>query len=382
MKHYTIGGSTADRTINCPAWIKKSENIPKRKSGHAANLGSMFHEIMERCQREGNEPRHYLDFEYDGGDGAEKIVFNLDHLPLANVAHHATNTLLDKLDINDLLIEPFVELVPKTAGGSIDLLGLSDDGETVLILDYKFGKVKVNPEKNAQMLFYALSAFVDPNTKDLFDKVKKVELAIIQPLHRGAVFRWSCDREDLLDFGKTVYSAIEQVNQGASKGNPGKHCDWCPAAPYCAEKRDLIKSTLVLGTGSQNELTVAAGMVSEVEAWVKQTKEELYLQLNRGIRVDGWKIVEKRAIRKWKDAEKAEAYLLKNVKKIPKKQLYETKLKTAPAMVTLFKSRSIDLNLDRLIEKKSSGTTLATEHDSREAVIATAITGELAKLMK
>ena len=123
-------------------------------------------------------------------------------------------------------------------------------------------------------------------------------------------------------------------------------------------------------------------MVSEVEAWVKQTKEELYLQLNRGVRVDGWKIVEKRAIRKWKDAEKAEAYLLKNVKKIPKKHLYKTELKTAPAMVTFFKDRNIDLNLDRLIEKKSSGTTLATEHDSREAVIATAITGELAKLMK
>jgi hypothetical protein len=35
-----------------------------------------------------------------------------------------------------------------------------------------------------------------------------------------------------------------------------------------------------------------------------------------------------------------------------------------------------------LIEKKSSGTTLAPEQDSREAVIATAITGEFARIMK
>ena len=380
MKHYKIGGSTIARTIPCPAWIQKSLNIEQNPAGRAARTGSMYHEIMEKCQTEGNTPTDHLGFVYE--ESGHRIVFDEEQLPLAQTAYDATNKLLDDLDINDLLIEPFVELVPKVAGGSIDLLGLSDDEKTILILDYKFGRVRVNPEENPQMLFYALAAFVDPNTKDLFDKVEKVELAIIQPQHKGTVFRWSCNRKTLTNFGATVYNAIEQVNQGASKGNPGKHCDWCPAAPYCVEKRDLIKSTLVLGTNSQNELTVAAGMVSEVEAWLKQTKEELYLQLNRGVRVDGWKIVEKRAIRKWKDAEKAEAYLLANVKKIPKKHLYKTELKTAPALVTFFNDRNIDLNLDRLIEKKSSGTTLAPEQDSREAVIATAITGEFARIMK
>ena len=139
--HLQYGGSSAHRTMGCPGWVKSSENLPKKPAGAAAIEGSMHHEIMEMCQRENKEPEAFIGHIYKE-QGVEK-EFTDDDLTRSEIAFNATNDVLDKYDIDEMMIEPFVQYLPGIIGGSIDLLGLSTNRKTLLVLDYKFGKKKV-----------------------------------------------------------------------------------------------------------------------------------------------------------------------------------------------------------------------------------------------
>jgi|TARA_R110000737_G_scaffold134703_2_gene166012 hypothetical protein len=65
MRHLPYGGSTAHRTLACPGWFKKSENLPSRPAGPAAIEGSMHHKVMERCFRDEVTPEQCLGLIYE-----------------------------------------------------------------------------------------------------------------------------------------------------------------------------------------------------------------------------------------------------------------------------------------------------------------------------
>jgi hypothetical protein len=372
--HLTYGGSTASRTINCPGWVKASEGIPRRPAGQAAIDGSMHHEIMERCQKEGKKPEDYNNMIYVE-DGIKR-EFTEDDFDLSNIAYNATNDLLDDLDIDQLEIEPFVQLVPGVAGGSIDLLGLSADGKKLLVADYKFGSYKVSPKDSAQLALYAISAQADSATADLFDKVDMVVFAIIQPKVKGVVSTWTTTLSKLKQFEKEFRNAMERDDI-----TPGSHCKYCPAEPYCEAKRASIAATNLLGARELTELQAAADMVEEVEAWVKSIHEEMYLQMNRGVPLKGWKVVEKRPTVKWIDAEAARDMFKE--KRITARDITNpAALRTPKQVMDYLKKKGRELDLEEFIVSKSSGTTIATDDDSRDAVIVSDVQGHLADMMK
>jgi hypothetical protein len=378
MIHLEVGGSTASRTLACSGWIDASKDIPSRPAGQAAIDGSMHHEVQEMCQKTETHPEDHLGFVYKE-NGLER-VFDGEDLILSDIAYNATNALLDELDIDQLEIEPFLQYVEGKVGGSTDLLGLSDDGKTLLSLDYKFGRNRVTAENNSQLLFYPMCARRDKKTADMFAKVEKLVLVIIQPQVKGVVDTWECTIKDLDAFELAFNKALDKVYLPNPPRTPGSHCNWCPAAPFCEAKRQSVHQATLLGARSHNELSAAAAMVQEVEQWVKDVHEELYLQLNRGVKVDGWKIVDKQAKRAWVDEKKARDYLVKN--KVDESAFTKTVMLTAPQTLAALKKAKIDFSLDDFIEQKSSGTTLAPESDSRDAVIVTDTVGHLAEMMK
>ena len=337
--HLTYGGSTAHRTLNCPGWVKKSENLPKRPAGHAALEGSMLHEIMELCQRDGVEPSQYIGHVYK--ENNQELIFTDDNLPLAEIAFNATCGLMDAHDIETLEVEPFVQYSKGKVGGSIDLLGLSFDKKTLLILDYKFGSVKVTAKESPNLGLYAFSARADKATADLFDKVEKVIFAIVQPRIRGVVNVWTTDLKWVDNFQETFTSLLNRIDL-----HPGKHCNYCPAEPFCEVKRLNIVSSNLLGTEEHSELKAAADLV------------------------------EKRKTRRWLDESVVEQKI-----KLPKKDMYKTTLLSPAQMEKVLKKKKVTCDLTEFVELKSSGTTIATDDDSREAVIASDVQGELKNLM-
>lgn len=374
MIHLTYGGSTAERTLACPGWVKKSEGIPRRPAGQAAIDGSMHHEVMEKCQRDDVTPGECLGLSYREGDVIR--VFTVDDLPLSEIAYAATNRLLDELDIDQIEVEPFVQLEPGVAGGSIDLLGLSADGKTLLVLDYKFGRVKVEVENNNQLKFYTISAEFDNKTADMFKNVERVVFAVIQPQASPDAHTWVWDAPDFAAFEKEVRDAMASVEI-----NPGPHCNWCPAEPYCAAKRSSVMASNLLSKDLQGDLQASADMITEVEDWLKAVREEVYLQASRGVPITGWKIVDKRHQRKWVDEAAAMKALMKT-KKLTKKELNKTTMLTPAQVETLVKKKEVNIDLSSFIKSESSGTTLAPESDKRDAVMVSDVQGHLAELMK
>ncbi len=379
--HLPIGGSSFDRTINCPAWIKKSENIPRRPAGQAAIDGSMHHEVQELCQKDAITPEDVLIRGLSYTEDGARRDYCTDDLDLANIAYDATNALLDELDIDELEIEPFVQLIVGEAGGSIDLLGLSADERTVLVLDYKFGRHPVNAKENNQLKFYGLCAREDERTRDLFAKAKNIVYAIIQPQVKGVVSQYSYTISDLDEFHEKALLAIGATKKDTPTVVPGKHCKYCPAEPYCEAKRTRVMATNLLGARLQEDLQAAADIVEEVEDWVKSIHEEMYLQMNRGVPLTGWKIVEKRPSVKWIDADAARAFFKE--KRVTARDITNpAALRTPKQVQDYLKKKGRDLDLSEFIVSKSSGTTLAPEGDSREAVVVSDVQGHLKEIMK
>jgi hypothetical protein len=373
MKHLPVGGSTATRTLNCPGWIEKSKGIPRRPAGQAALNGSMHHEVQQMCREQSKAPADFIGHVYT--EDTTALVFGDDDLDLSQIAFDATETLLNDLDIDEMMIEPFVQLIPDEAGGSIDLLGLSHDRKTLLILDYKFGSYKVDAKENVQGLFYAACVEADVITYDLLENVDEIVIAIIQPKIKGTVSTWSCDRKTLTQYLVRLKTAIVSTDI-----NPGSHCKWCPAEPYCVEKKAAVMSATLLDKDSHNELSAAAAEVERVESWVKAVKEELYVQISRGVSIPGWKVVDKRATRKW-SVDDGEIMDTLDDAGIDFNPFIQTKVLTPAQMEKALKKNKVDIDLSEFIIKTSTGTTLAQESDSREAVVVTDVTGHLAEMM-
>lgn len=371
--HLTYGGSSAHRTIACPGWVKASENLPKRPAGPAAVEGSMYHEVMELCQEQGKEPKNFLGHVYEE-DGVER-EFTEDDLPLAEIAWKATNDILDKYEIDEMVIEPFVQHTPGLIGGSIDLLGLSEDHKTLMVLDYKFGKKKVPVENSPNLALYTISAQKDPETAGMFKGVEKVVFVIIQPQVKGVTFTWETDLKPFKPFEKEFIAATKSTDV-----NPGSHCQWCPAMAYCEAKRLNVMATNLLGARDLGELQAGADALLEIEDWIKSMRQEIYCQLVRGVPIKGWKIINKRATRKWVDEKKLETFLKKE-KKLKATDTHVTKLLSPAQMEKVLKKKKVELDLSNHIKSESSGTTLADESNPAEAVIVSDVQGHLKEIM-
>lgn len=384
MIHLKIGGSTAARTLHCPAWFDKSKSLPKHPPGLAAIEGSMHHEVMEHCQTQGKKPADLIGLLYREAGIVRK--FEPSDLDLSNTAFNATNAILSELEITDIEFESFVQLVEDFAGTAIDVLGLSEDRTHILCLDYKFGRSAVDATENAQLLFGLVAARMDSNTADLFERADTFTIAIVQPQLSSVPLRWTCTDVELdvfeHEFGKAI-SHVMAIEDGQEEaiGVPGPHCDWCPAAPYCQERRVSVIALIALNPLDQDELNESAKYIKEVEDWLALTKKEMFLQMSRGIVVNGWKVVEKQAKRTWKDENAAEQFL-RNIK-LRVKDIKKTSLITAPAAIELLKKKKLAINLlDFLIEKTSSGNTIAQDSDKRDAVVVTDVQGHLNEVMK
>ena len=110
-----------------------------------------------------------------------------------------------------------------------------------------------------------------------------------------------------------------------------------------------------------------------VEAWLHRTREFAHAEAVAGRVPPGWKLVAKRATRKWKDADKA-IKSLTVITGVEDEHLYERKFQTPAKMEKVlkqhygFKGKKAGEEIADLVEKVSSGVVLAPESDARPAV--------------
>jgi hypothetical protein len=119
---------------------------------------------------------------------------------------------------------------------------------------------------------------------------------------------------------------------------------------------------------SEDEIAEVLENADVIETWLTAVRGLAYTAIADGRDIPGWKLVPKRAVRKWKDAR-----LVKQRLASEGLSGFLTEDLITPAQAEkLAKKQGIQLDLFDLIDAESSGMKLARETDSREAATRTA----------
>jgi hypothetical protein len=374
MSHSTIvGGSTAKRVINCPGSVALCQKVPPKPSSKYADEGTLLHNVMAEMLGQDKPLRELIGTEFNG-------IFLTPELAGEKVlpALEALNEIDAEVRLEFAVEEvvSFGEILPGVFG-SCDLIGRI--GDRAVILDWKFGDgVSVEAEENPQLMFYAAAAIRTPKLEWVFDGAKDIECIIVQP---PSVKRWVASFDRIRQFERELVYAVKQSERPDAPLHTGDHCRWCAAKPICplmtgAVDRALQQQIKELNASQLGEMLQRADVL---EDWIRDLRGLALQVLESGNPVPGFKLVQKRATRKWVDEETAKAAL---VALLPITEVTETSL-ISPAQAEK-KLKKLNLGLpEGQVVSVSSGTTLAPESDPRPAVlqIGQQLTAALSKLV-
>ena len=370
-----VGGSTAKRVIACPGSVALGQQMPPRPSSDYADEGTMLHDFIAE----------YL----DGDFPAESLVGNIHGNGMALTEELYEDKLapaiaaLGEIDPDNLMeyeVERRVDFGAYMPGvfGSVDLLGRV--GNRAIVLDWKFGSgVMVDVEENEQLMFYAAAAMRSPDTKWAFEGADEIELIIVQP---PQVKQWVATTARIKQFERQLKKAVSAALAPNAPLAAGPHCKWCAAKPLCPEMNGSAERMLKakLEALPVDQITHMLGQAPLLEQFIADLRQLVHGLLDEGRPVPGWKLVQKRAMRKWVAEDKAGG-ILEEAGLLPD-EAYVTKVITPAQAAKVMKKLKLGPLPKGAVASISSGTTLAPEDDPRpEAVqIGQMLTKALSKI--
>jgi hypothetical protein len=263
-------------------------------------------------------------------------------------------------------------------GGTADCVLLTKKG-ILEIVDYKHGQgVVVEPKDNPQLMIYALGAHSSLNPTEK-TKVKKVIMTIAQPrAHHddGAIRSHEMKIEDLVSWGQKVLKpAAKMVDSPKAVYVAGDHCRFCKALAVCPEQAKIACvvaqtdfAAPVLPKPETLSITALGDVLDKTElfaSWANAVKVYAYNLLKSGQKVDGWKLVEKRANRDWISSPE----LMEELKGILGDDGFTKKFISVAQAEKLVKHLGFDsAMLEPYWFKPSTGLSLARENDKRRAI--------------
>ena len=309
-------------------------------------------EQMQACQLEG----------LDWKEMAETVY---DHYCRLVYEAYLGAKLLDPEAV--LLIEAELKLgefIPEGFGSSDAVLIY---GDTLEVFDLKYGKgVKVSAEENAQMMCYALGAYLGPG--ELYE-LDKVRMTIIQPRLRHES-SWQLPVYALINWAELeLRPAAKQAFEGKGEQVPGDHCRFCKVAAKCkalaAHTLEVSKDTTEPGLMSLDEIAELLPHFATIKSWISSVEEFALEAALEGDTIPGYKVVEGRSVRKISNP--AEAIARLDGAGIPAENyLKPAELKTITDLEKTLTKKGFKTILGDLVIKPESKPTLVEESDPRE----------------
>ena len=209
---------------------------------------------------------------------------------------------------------------------------------------------------------------------DWVERCTGVKIGIIQ---HGKLVMWETTLERVEQFVVELEMAVKLGNGENPPFEMGSHCRFCPCIPICPEQQDLAHAALSAGDGWSENLAYWIDHADQLIEFGNKIKTETHTLLEKGGKVEGWKLVAKRAARKWADISEAEELLRKIARRssndVRISDLFASKILTPAQIEKLFKKKGVALeNIEEYIVSQSSGTTLATADDKRPEIVLTA----------
>ena len=372
MKHSNIvGGSTAKRVMACPGSVALCDKMPKQPSSKYADEGTLLHNVISQILDTGHSPIDYIGTTYEGivlthelvADKLLPALASLDVIDPDKMMEYVTET---RVGFGDVIPDVF---------GSTDFLGRL--GDKAIVLDWKFGDgVAVEAEENAQLMFYAAAAMRTAEAKWVFDEATEIECIIVQP---PSIKRWTTTPTRIKQFEKELVQAVKDAEKPNAKLCVGDHCRFCTAKPVCPLMTGAVDRALVTKLDNIDAPTISAYLKNAdlLEGWISSLRELAFNLIEQGKPLPGYKLVAKRATRKWIDEEVAKAALLVNLTEV-----METSLISPAVAEKALKKLGLSLP-EGTVVAVSSGNTLANEDDPRPAVlqIGQQLTAALSKIV-
>ena len=362
MQHSNIvGGSTAKRVINCPGSVAMVQKMPPKPSSKYADEGTLLHDTIAEHLATLKPLESFL------GKKHEDQVLTQDLIDDKLVPALA---LLDEIDPKQEMsyeVETrvgFGDLLPGVFG-STDFVGRM--GDKAVVLDWKFGDgVMVSAEENEQLMFYAAAAMRTPALQWAFEGATEIECVIVQP---PMIRRWTTTPERIAQFEHQLVKAVKESQYPDAVLHTGDHCRWCAAKPVCPQMTGAVERAALVQIKELDAAMLGQYLAKAdvLEGWITDLRALAFQMLEKNVPVPGYKLVQKQARRQWTDEAKAIAAL--HDMGVPRGELYSPEEIRSPAqMEKVLKKRKLALP-DELVKSVSSGTTLASEDDSRPAVL-------------
>lgn len=358
--HARLSPSAAERWFVCPGSVPLSEGIPSRTSEHAEE-GTFAHGVAEQILK------------------GEKPTCEPDMLRHVGVYVDHVNDLFANGDLR--AIEKQVK-ASESVWGTADAIVWQEAQRTLHVVDLKYGAgVPVEVSNNLQLKIYALATLLTMKLP-----AQLVVGTIVQPRYNhpdGYIRSKEYDAVDLIEFHAELSQAVKLVElaslakptmrdaswQDAYLNPTEKGCRFCPAAPSCpkvkARAQQLAKAAFEPHQAYEPaKLSEALDFLPILEGWAKNVREFAYAEAEKGHVIPGYKLVEKRATRKWRDENEAGAVLTP----ILGDEAWKPVEVITPAAAEKLLSKDQKNILDQLTVKESSGHTLVHESDKREAI--------------
>jgi hypothetical protein len=412
-----IGGSSARKRIQCPASYRLEHAVPGYGSGNDSNAftreGTMLHGAVELCLRGDLTGLELLGRFLDDGEGGQ-IEVTAEHAGLINDCLNLVDILIAEHCPNGEDYEIYLEVkaqFPLISGafGTCDVCMIFPHASKAVLIDWKFGggvpvkAVYAGDDVdviNEQILYY-LAACRSTLAKQ-FQGLTSFDLHIFQPrmLPDGHSVAQDVDTTEVELFIGDVVKAVGLMSQDPPVApTRGDWCRWCAAKPSCPQHTGPLLDLAALGAklperavdmvkeGSKAKpkkvkalaapppndyaeiLAAGLDLIALVEDMMGELKTQAHNALESGIKLKGWKLVDKRATRSWADESKVPDYLTEQGLKIS--QVWEETLVSPAQAEKLLKAnlgKAVELTpetTDGLIKKVSSGTTLAPDEDAR-----------------
>lgn len=360
--HAVLSASGAHRWLNCLPSARLELEFVNNESSAAAE-GTAAHALCEHKLKKALHMRSKRPVSVYNSDEMEEhsdayVEFVMEQLELAKQSCTDPLILIEqRLDFSCYVPQGF---------GTGDCIIIGD--KKLHIIDFKYGMgVLVDAVDNPQMKLYALGAL---EIYDSLYDIEEVSMTIFQP-RRENVSTWTIRVEDLKDWAeKELKPKAKKAYDGEGEYLPGEWCTFCRAAVKCRaraeEKLKLAQSEFKLPPLlTDSEIEEVLSKLSDLTKWANEIiAYATDAAVNHGKEWHGFKVVEGRSVRKYKDEDavaevaKANGY----------KDIFRQSLITLTEMERLMGKSKFEKILGDLIYKPPGKPTLVPLSDKRPAM--------------
>lgn len=362
MAHAKLSPSAAHRWLTCPASVKEAANTVSADT-EASKDGTATHEVMHTWLTTGAPPA--VGAVCGNGLLVTQAMIDCARVGVDYVVSYVTGRQHTLLAEEKVQIGSFFDLEPGACYGTADVVAMV--GPELMVADLKSGWQAVSPVENPQLLLYAIGIMEEMGW--MFEQVR---LVIIQP-RNGGVSEWTLTKRELLERAEAMKPKVAlTVVENPPYVPTEEGCRYCPAAGVCKAlqgealalaQREFTTVDALVDHISPADLATILAKADLIEAAVKAAREHAIKLLSLGQEVPGYKLVEGRKNRVWRDEDRAIATLrtlgYNEEEFAPRRVL-------SPAQVEkMLKDKKV---MEGLIETPAGKATLAPLTDKRPAL--------------